>query len=160
MWHTPNKRRPRNRRPSGPSSQHSNRLRRDTSATATTRQSSSTIALHTYPTHYLPSYIFGHSTPPSASISPTHASIVLPSEKPLSPHQPDTYKHTQGQTGAHDLLQQMLNPLVSNHDAAPPLEGLVQDDISEMTHGDEEEEAKQPLPPPPPKEWTKNVYTF
>ena len=54
----------------------------------------------------------------------------------------------------------MLNPLVSNYEAAPPPEGLVQHDISEMPQTDEEEEATQPPPPPPPKEWTESVYTF
>ena len=54
----------------------------------------------------------------------------------------------------------MLNPLVSNQDAAPPPEGLLPDDKSEIPHADEEEEAPQPLPPSPPKEWTESVYTF
>ena len=90
----------------------------------------------------------------------TSSSPILPTHPSPSPHQPDMSKHTQGQASTHDLLQQMLNPLVSNDDATPPLEGLFPDTISKMPHMDEEEEAKQPPPPPPPKEWTENVYTF
>ena len=51
----------------------------DPSDNTSTRHSSSTAALHTYPLHHIPSYIFPTSTPPSAS-APNY--IFIPSFAP------------------------------------------------------------------------------
>ena len=102
--------------------------------------------LHTYPLHHIPSYIFPTSTPPSASapvkpsspILPTTSSPILPSHPPPSPHQPDTSKHTQGQASTHDLLQQMLNPLIDNEDAVPPSNTLFSNITEDVPQVEEE----------------------
>lgn len=122
-----------------------------------TRRASTPTALHTYPVSYIPSYIFpaSTSTSPHTSAPTSSPSTILPTHIASPSH---ASKLTQ--ESAQDFLQQMLNPLVSNFEAAPPPEGLDQQDIPEMPTADEEEEAPQPPPPPPPKEWTESVYTF
>ena len=130
----------------------------DPSNTRTHFQTSSTAALHTYPLHHIPSYIFPTPTSPSTSASPSQSHPISPSEKILSPA-PTIPQHHQGEENTHNFVQQMLQPLVHNTDVALAL-GIFPDTISEMPQVDEEEEAKQPPPPLPPKEWTQNVYTF
>ena len=74
--------------------------------------------------------------------------------------QPDLPKDTHEAANAHDLVQQMLNPLINNADAAPTPSTLFPDLPIEMPHVEEEEDAKQPPPPEPPKKWIEHVYTF
>ena len=103
----------------------------DGSNTTTTHRSSSTTALHTYPIHYIPSYIFPNTTPPSASTSPTQTSPILQSEKILSPG--TTVQHqVHGEETTHTFVQQMLQPLIHNTDAAPVPNNLFPDTMLDM----------------------------
>ena len=60
----------------------------------------------------------------------------------------------------HHLVQQMLQPLVHNTDAAPAPKNLFSDNISDMPQVEEEEDQQHQPPPKPAKEWTEAVYTF
>ena len=60
----------------------------------------------------------------------------------------------------HDLVQQMLNPLVNNTDATPAPATLFLDLPADVPQVTKEDEAQQKLPPLPRKEWTDTVYTF
>lgn len=90
----------------------------DVSTTPTTRQTSTTDALHTYPLKYVPSYIFpsttsSHPSAPTPSSSPILPTETIPSQEPAIP------KQVHGDAETHNFVQQMLQPLVNNIDAAP-----------------------------------------
>ena len=90
----------------------------DPSNTRTHCQTSSTTALHTYLLHHIPFYIFPTPTSPSTSAPPSQSHPILPSEKILSPDPTIPQQH-QGEENTHSFVQQMLQPLVHNTDAAP-----------------------------------------
>ena len=126
----------------------------------TTHQHNSTPAtLHTYPVNYIPSYIFPTSTPSHTSAPIASPSTILPTDI-ASPPPHDSHKTQDDAANTHDLVQQMLNPLVNNLDAAPAPAMLIPDLQADMPQVEEEEEAKPSRTPEPPKEWTEHVYTF
>ena len=75
----------------------------DLSDITTTRHSSSTTTLHTYPLHHIPSYIFPTPTSPSPSAAPSQSSPILPSEKILSPD-PIVPQQQQGEENTHSFV--------------------------------------------------------
>ena len=98
----------------------------DTPAPTTTRRPSSTAALHTYPVTYIPPYIFPASTSLHPSAPIISSPPILPTNiTPPSPHASDKVQEDAANT--HHLVQQMLDPLVKNLDAAPAPAELIPD---------------------------------
>ena len=82
--------------------------------------------MNTYTVKYIPSYIFPTSTSSHTSAPTTFPSIILPTNI-ASPQPHDSHKAQYNAADTHDLVQQMLNPLVSNSDAAPASATLILD---------------------------------
>ena len=113
------------------------RPQQDISTTPTNCQASTTTTLHTYSLNYIPSYIFPSTTSSHPSAPTTSSSPIFPSDT-ISSREPELRKDKHDAADTHDLVQEMLNPLIHNTDA----------------------DAKQMPPPAPSKEWIENVYTF
>ena len=75
-------------------------------------------------------------------------------------HSMHLYLSQSTHTSTHDLLQQMLNPLVDKDDAAPPPESLFTNITTDSPQVEEEADTKRPPLPLPAREWTETVYTF
>ena len=82
------------------------------------RHTSTPATLHTYTIKYIPSYIFPTSTSSHIFAPPTSPPTILPADI-ASPQPHDSHKTQYDAVDTHDLVQQMLNPLVTNSDAAP-----------------------------------------
>ena len=131
----------------------------DSSQPDNRRHTSTPASLHTYTVKYIPPYIFPTSTS-SHTLAPIPSpSTILPTDI-ASPPLHDYQKTQNDAANTHDLVQQMLNPLVNNSDATLAPAMLVPDLQADMPQVEEEENAKQPPPPEPPKERTEHVYTF
>ena len=122
-------------------------------------QTSTTTALHIYPLKYIPSYIFPSTTSSHPSAPTTSSSPILPSDT-IPSQEPNLQKDRYTGADTHNLVQQMLDPLINNTDVVLAPAPLFLDLSAEIPYVEEEEDAKQKPPPPPTKEWTKVVYTF
>ena len=125
----------------------------DPSDTTKSRQPSSTTALHTYPVMNIPPYIL----PTSTSL---HSSAPTMPSPPILPTPPASHNVQEDAATTHNLVKQMLDPLVKNSEAVlAPVESIP-DLPADLPQEEEDEEAKPSKAPEPPKEWTEHVYTF
>ena len=119
----------------------------------------SLATLNTYTVKYIPPYIFPTSTSSHTSAPMTSPSTILPTSID-SPPPHASHKTQDDAANTHDLVQQILNPLVNNSDAALAPTTLIPDLQANMPQVEEEEEARPSRAQEPPKEWTEHIYTF